>query len=49
MKDSMLMNPALAVELFHVVADPARLQILDERKDDERRVCELTDWFESGQ
>ncbi len=49
MKESMLINPARAVELFHALADQTRLQILDELKGGERCVCELMDCLDAGQ
>ena len=43
MKGSTVRNPARAAELFHALADPTRLEILDELKEGECCVCELTD------
>ncbi len=42
-------HPARAAELFHALADPTRLEILDELKEGECCVCELTDRLQAGQ
>ena len=49
MKGSTVRNPARAAELFHALADPTRLEILDELKEGECCVCELTDRLQAGQ
>ena len=38
-----------ASRLFHALSDPTRLQILEELKDGEQCVCELTERFNTGQ
>jgi ArsR family transcriptional regulator len=35
-------NAGRAAELFHALADPTRVEILDELRDGEQCVCELT-------
>jgi ArsR family transcriptional regulator len=40
---------AKTAELFHSLADETRLDILDQLKDGERCVCELTDALQTGQ
>lgn len=42
-------NRAKTAELFHALADETRLDILDQLKESERCVCELTDALKSGQ
>ena len=42
-------NRAKAAELFHALADETRLDILDQLKEGERCVCELTDALQAGQ
>jgi ArsR family transcriptional regulator len=42
-------NRAKTAELFHALADETRLDILDQLKDGERCVCELTDALQTGQ
>ena len=49
MKKSVVHHPARAAELFHALSDQTRLEILEELKDGERCVCELTDQLQSGQ
>ena len=49
MKRSVVQNSARAVELFHALADQTRLEILEELKDGECCVCELTDTLRAGQ
>ena len=49
MKTIVVRNTARAAELFHALADPTRLEILDELKDGERCVCELTEALDAGQ
>lgn|SRR5574340_260332 len=49
MKGSTVKHSARAAELFHALADLTRLEILDELKDCERCVCELTDQLQAGQ
>ena len=49
MKKIVVQNPARAAELFHALSEPTRLEILEELKDGERCVCELTDQLQSGQ
>ncbi|WHZ24457.1 MAG: Arsenical resistance operon repressor [Nitrospira sp.] len=49
MKGSTVKYSARAAELFHALADQTRLDILDELKDGERCVCELTDRLQAGQ
>lgn len=38
-----------ASRLFHALSEPIRLQILEQLKDGEQCVCELTDLFNTGQ
>ena len=38
-----------ASQLFHALAEPTRLQILQELKDGEQCVCDLMDVFNAGQ
>lgn len=38
-----------ASRLFHALSDPTRLQILEQLKDGEQCVCELTEAFNTGQ
>ena len=40
---------ARAVDLFHALADRTRLEILEELKEGECCVCELTDTLQAGQ
>lgn len=40
---------AQVAEVFHALADETRLEILDQLKDGERCVCELTDALHTGQ
>ena len=40
---------AKTAELFHALADETRLDILDQLKEGERCVCELTDALHAGQ
>lgn len=49
MSSRVLHNPVRAAELFHALADPTRIEILDALKDGERCVCELTEALESAQ
>ena len=42
-------NRAKTAELCHAFADETRLDILDQLKDGERCVCELTDALQTGQ
>lgn len=49
MKGSTVRHPARAAELFHALADATRLEILDELKEGECCVCELTDRLQAGQ
>jgi ArsR family transcriptional regulator len=42
-------NRAKTAELCHALADDTRLEILDQLKDGERCVCELTDALQTGQ
>lgn len=42
-------NRAKTAELFHALADETRLDILDQLKEGERCVCELTDALQTGQ
>ena len=49
MKGSTLKSTARAAELFHALADPTRLEILEELKEGERCVCELTESMQTGQ
>jgi len=49
MKGSTVRNPARAAEVFHALADPTRWEILDELKEGECCVCELTDRLQAGQ
>ncbi|MBP6262576.1 MAG: winged helix-turn-helix transcriptional regulator [Nitrospira sp.] len=49
MKGSTVRNPTRAAELFHALADQTRLEILDELKEGECCVCELTDRLQAGQ
>lgn len=42
-------NRAKTAELFHALADETRLDILDQLKEGERCVCELTDALRTGQ
>jgi ArsR family transcriptional regulator len=42
-------NRAKTVELCHALADETRLDILDQLKEGERCVCELTDALQTGQ
>ena len=49
MKRGVIHNSARAVELFHALADQTRLEILDELRDGECCVCELTDTRQAGQ
>lgn len=42
-------NRTKTAELFHALADETRLDILDQLKDGERCVCELTDALQTGQ
>ena len=42
-------NRAKTAELCHALADETRLDILDQLKDGERCVCELTDALQAGQ
>ena len=49
------MGSAIAIQiepasrLFHALSEPIRLQILEQLKDGERCVCELTETFHTGQ
>ncbi len=45
----MVKNSARAAELFHALAEQTRLEILDELKEGECCVCELTDTLQAGQ
>jgi ArsR family transcriptional regulator len=38
-----------ASRLFHALSEPTRLQILEQLKDGEQCVCELTEVFNTGQ
>ena len=38
-----------ASRLFHALSEPTRLRILEQLKDGEQCVCELTDVFNTGQ
>src|SRR5262245_428762 len=38
-----------ASRLFHALSEPTRLRILEQLKDGERCVCELTEAFNTGQ
>ena len=38
-----------ASRLFHALSEPTRLQILEQLKDGERCVCDLTEMFHTGQ
>ena len=38
-----------ATRLFHALSEPTRLQILEQLKDGEQCVCELTEVFNTGQ
>jgi ArsR family transcriptional regulator len=38
-----------ATRLFHALSEPTRLQILEQLKDGEQCVCELTELFNTGQ
>ena len=38
-----------AARLFHALSEPTRLQILEQLKDGEQCVCELTELFNTGQ
>ena len=38
-----------ASRLFHALSEPTRLQILEQLKDGEQCVCELTEAFQTGQ
>lgn len=49
MKRGAIYSSARAVELFHALADQTRLEILDELRDGECCVCELTDTLQAGQ
>lgn len=49
MKGATVKHSARAAELFHALADQTRLKILDELKDGERCVCELTDRLQAEQ
>ena len=49
MKRSLVQSSARAAELFHALADQTRVEILEELKDDECWVCELTDSPQAGQ
>ena len=40
---------AKTAELFHALADETRLDVLDQLKEGERCVCELTDALQTGQ
>ena len=42
-------NRAKIAELFHALADETRLDILDQLKEGERCVCELTEALQTGQ
>jgi ArsR family transcriptional regulator, arsenate/arsenite/antimonite-responsive transcriptional repressor len=42
-------NRAKTAELCHALADETRLDILDQLKEGERCVCELTDALQAGQ
>jgi ArsR family transcriptional regulator len=42
-------NRAKTAELCHALADETRLDILDQLKEGERCVCELTDALQTGQ
>jgi ArsR family transcriptional regulator len=42
-------NRAKTAELFHALADEIRVGILDQLKEGERCVCELTDALQTGQ
>lgn len=42
-------NRTKTAELFHALADETRLDILDQLKEGERCVCELTDALQTGQ
>jgi len=42
-------NRTKTAELFHALADETRLDILDQLKEGERCVCELTDALQAGQ
>lgn len=45
----MIKNSVQAAELFHALADLTRLEILEQLKDGECCVCELTDALQAGQ
>lgn len=49
MSGSALKNSVRAAELFHALADPTRIEILDELKDGEQCVCELMEALQTGQ
>lgn len=49
MKGRTVRNSAQAAELFHALADQTRLEILEELKEGECCVCELTDTLQAGQ
>lgn len=42
-------TPTKAVTLFHALSDETRLALLEQLKDGERCVCELTDAMKAGQ
>lgn len=49
MSHAVLKNAARAAELFHALADATRIEILEELRDGERCVCELTGSLGAGQ
>lgn len=49
MKRNVTHISARAVDLFHALADRTRLEILEELKEGECCVCELTDTLQAGQ
>jgi ArsR family transcriptional regulator len=46
---AMAMSFKKGVSLFHALSDETRLALLDQLKDGERCVCELTDAMKAGQ
>lgn len=49
MSQAVLKHAARAAELFHALADVTRIEILEELRDGERCVCELTGSLGAGQ
>ncbi|HEV8612370.1 MAG TPA: metalloregulator ArsR/SmtB family transcription factor [Gemmatimonadales bacterium] len=49
MASKTLPDLAQAVQAFHALSDPTRLQLVDLLRGGERCVCELTDALEAGQ